>query len=136
MINTEILSRLIFCLYIYTQYFDYLSVISCTPESQSAMAGDSKSFSCYIQHINAITRIQISELDFDLEDETGINGEYSVNDHVTLVVDASAVPGIVVNIDNVTCSVDGNITISVNNRTEDTVSLILTGMYVTIIRNG
>ena len=97
------------------------------------MAGDSRSFSCYIEHINTITRIQIPELDFDLEDETGINGEYSVNDHVTLVVDASAVPGIVVNIDNVTCSVDGNITIKVNNRTEDTISFIVAGTYVTII---
>ena len=41
--------------------------------------------------------------------------------------------GIVVNIDNVTCSVDGNITIKVNNWTEDTISLIVTGRYVTII---
>ena len=98
--------------------------------SQSAMAGDSRSFSCYIEHINTITHIQIPELDFDLDDETGINGVYSVNDHVTLVVDASAVPGIVVNIDNVTCSVDGNFTIKVNNRTEDTLSLIVMGTYV------
>ena len=114
-------------------YFAYLPVISCTPESHSAMAGDSKSYSCYIEHINTITRIQIPELDFDLDNGIGINGEYSVNDHVTLVVDASAVPGIVVNIDNVTCSLDGNITIKVNNRTEDTISLIVTGTYVIII---
>ena len=97
------------------------------------MAGDSRSYSCYIEHINTITRIQIPELDFDLEDETGIKGEYSVNDHVTLVVDASAAAGIVVNIDNVTCSVDGNITIKVNNRTEDTISLILTGTYICML---
>ena len=120
------------CLELHIGLF-YFADIDCGDTFKSTNPGGSVTYNCTLQHIDIIKQIQISELDFHRQNKYGLNGTFSVNEHVTLTIDMAAVDRIKLAFDNVDCSQDGYYTIHVNNITQDDVKLTITGMLTFIM---
>ena len=107
--------------------FIYFTGISCVPTSQSAKAGDSISYNCSLRNIEKIMQIIIPELDYHMADENGINGEFAVDNDVTLIINLLARDEIVILFKNVNCAKEGKVTLDINDGISAVIMLRLIG---------